>query len=93
MNFTDLYLVSSYEEDTDMVMLISSKSNHDLRLSVNADAQTGAIKEIVCAISTNEGFYYPEYSPTKAQLALFRKFSNQIINGAKFVRKMIGGHP
>ena len=80
-NSTNLQMVSSYIEDENLNVLIceneepSSESNDkQQRWVVIANPTTRQIKNIEYFISTNEGFEYPEYTPTQSQLELFKRF-------------------
>ena len=82
---TDLVVVSSYvEDDKELNVLVSTPVSPDekpgdseQRWTGIADSVTREIIRVVFAIATDEGFEYPEYTPTNEQMALFRKFAKE----------------
>ena len=82
---TDLEVVSSYvEDDKELNILVSTKVSPDEqpgdpepRWIVIADPGTREIIRVEFAIATDEGFEYPEYTPTDEQMALFKKFAKE----------------
>lgn len=82
---TDLAVVSSYvEDDKELNVLVSTKvspeekpSDPEPRWTVIADPVTREIIRVEFCVATDEGFEYPEYTPTNEQMALFRKFAKE----------------
>ena len=80
---TDLEVIFSYVEDnTELNVLVSTKvspddkpGNPEPRWIVIADPDTREIIRVEFAIVTDEGFEYPEYTPTDEQMALFKNFT------------------
>ena len=88
MTITDLVVESSYveyvEDGKGLNVLVSTKVSPDdkpgdpePRWIVIADPATREITRVDFAIATDEGFEYPEYTPTDEQMALFRKFAKE----------------
>ena len=87
MYSTDLQVESSYVEDGELCILVSPKekgasasvigaeNNHEPRWRIIADPKTKAIRDIQFFVSTNDGFEYPDYTPTKAQMKIFTDFA------------------
>lgn len=82
---TDLAVVSSYvEDDKELNVLVSTKvspeekpSDPEPRWTVIADPVTREIIRVEFCVATDEGFEYPEYTPTNEQMALFKKFAKE----------------
>ena len=82
---TDLEVVSSYvEDDKELNVLVSPPVSPDEkpgdpepRWTVIADPVTQEIIRVEFAIASDEGFEYPEYTPTDEQMALFKKFAKE----------------
>ena len=82
---TNLQFESSYvEDDKELNVLVSTKVSPDdkpgdpePRWTVIADPVTREIIRVEFAIATDEGFEYPEYTPTDEQMALFKKFAKE----------------
>lgn len=82
---TDLQVVSSYvEDDKELNVLVSTKVSPDEkpgdpepRWAVIADPVTRGIIRVEFFVATDEGFEYPEYTPSNEQMALFRKFAKE----------------
>ena len=85
MTTTNLQFESSYvEDDKELNVLVSTKVSPDdkpgdpePRWTVIADPVTREIIRVVFAIATDEGFEYPEYTPTDEQMVLFKKFAKE----------------
>jgi len=82
----DLMFVSSYIEDDELNVLVSTNIKEDerpndpeLRWVVTADPLNGTIRSIDFCLATDEGFEYPEYSPTEDQLEIFKGFVQQAL--------------
>ena len=82
---TELVVESSYVEDgKELDVLVSTKVSPDEkpddpepRWTVIADPVTREIIRVEFCVATNDGFEYPEYTPTNEQMALFRKFAKE----------------
>lgn len=82
---TDLQVVSSYvEDDRELNVLVSTMVSPDEkpgvpepRWTVIADPVTREIIRIEFCVATDEGFEYPEYTPTDEQMLLFKKFVDE----------------
>ena len=82
---TDLAVVSSYvEDDKELNVLVSPPVSPDEktgdpepRWTVIADPVTREIIRVEFCVATDEGFEYPEYTPTNEQMALFTKFAKE----------------
>ena len=82
---TDLDVVSSYvEDDKELNILVSTKISPDekpgdpeLRWTVIADPESREVIRVDFCVATDEGFDYPEYTPTDEQMALFKKFAKE----------------
>ena len=82
---TELQMVSSYvEDDKELNILVSMKVSPDEkpgdpepRWTVIADPVTREIIRVEFCVATDEGFEYPQYTPTNEQMALFRKFAKE----------------
>lgn len=82
---TDLKVVSSYvEDDKELNILVSMKVSPDEkpddpkpRWTVVADSATREVLRVDFCVATDEGFEYPEYTPTNEQMALFKKFAKE----------------
>ena len=82
---TDLKVVSSYvEDDKELNILVSMKVSPDEkpgdpkpRWTVVADSATREVLRVDFCVATDEGFEYPEYTPTNEQMALFTKFAKE----------------
>lgn len=85
MTTTNLQFESSYvEDDKELNVLVSTKVSPDdkpgdpePRWTVIADPVTREIIRVEFAIATDEGFEYPEYTPTDEQMVLFKKFAKE----------------
>ena len=85
MTTTDLQAVSSYvEDDKELNVLFSTKVSPDEKLgdpeprwAVITDPVTRGIIRVEFFVETDEGFGYPEYTPSNGQMALFRKFAKE----------------
>jgi len=82
---TDLEVVSSYvEDDKELNVLVSTKVSPDnkpgdpeQRWTVIADPVTREIIRVEFCVATDEGFEYPQYTPTNEQMALFKEFAKE----------------
>ena len=82
---TDLKVVSSYvEDDKELNILVSMKvspyekpGDPEPRWTVVADSATREVLRVEFCVATDEGFEYPEYTPTNEQMALFKKFAKE----------------
>ena len=82
---TDLAVVSSYVEDNkEFNVLVSKKVSPDEkpgdpepRWTGIADPVTREIIRVEFCEATDDGFEYPEYTPTNEQMALFKKFAKE----------------
>lgn len=82
---TDLEVVSAYvEDDEDLNILVSTKispdekqDNPELRWMVIADPKTREVLRVDFCVATDEGFEYPEYTPTEEQMSLFKRFAKE----------------
>ena len=85
MTTTDFVVESSYvEDDKELNVLVSTKVTPDEkpgdpepRWTVIADPVTREIIRVEFCMATDEGFEYPEYTPTNEQMALFKKFAKE----------------
>lgn len=84
---TDLQVESSYLEDGLLNVLVSPKitpaekpCESECRWTIVAKPQSKEITRIDFCIATNDGFEYPPYSPTRAQLKLFQHFVMECID-------------
>ena len=81
----DLQVVSSYvEDDKELNILVSTNISPDekpgvpeLRWTVIANPESREVIRVDFCVATDEGFDYPEYTPTDEQLALFKKFAKE----------------
>ncbi len=81
----NLQFVSSYvEDDKELNVLVSTKVSPDEkpgdpepRWTVIADPVTREVIRVEFCVATDEGFEYPEYTPTNKQMALFKKFAKE----------------
>ena len=80
----DLEVESSYVEDGELNVLVSPKVSPDEkpgdpepRRTLIADPQTRELLRVDFCVATNEGFEYPQYTPTNEQMALFKKFAKE----------------
>ena len=84
---TDLQVVSSYVEDgKDLNILVSTKISPDEkpgdsepRWTIIANPETREIIRVDFCVAIDEGFEYPEYSPTEEQMTLFKKFAKEYL--------------
>lgn len=84
-NTTDLEVVSSYIEDSKVLNILISTppspaekpGDPEPRWTVIADPVTREIIMVEFCVATDEGFEYPEYTPTNEQMALFKKFAKE----------------
>lgn len=82
---TDFAVVSSYvEDDKELNVLVSTQvfpdekpGDPEPRWTVIADPVTREIIRVEFCVVTDEGFEYPEYTPTDEQMALFKKFAKE----------------
>ena len=82
---TELVVESSYvEDDKELNVLVSTKvtpgekpGDPEPRWTVIADPVTREIIRVEFCVATDEGFEYPEYTPTNEQMALFKKFAKE----------------
>ncbi len=75
INPEEIEFVSSYIEDGELNVLAelrTSPRGRYARWMLTADPKTKELKEVHHFISTNDGFEYPEFTPTKAMLRRFR---------------------
>ena len=85
MATTNLQIESSYVEDgKEQNILVSPLASPDEktgdpepRWTVIADPVTREIIRVEFCVATDEGFEYPEYTPTNEQMALFTKFAKE----------------
>ena len=85
MATTNLQIESSYVEDgKEQNILVSPLVSPDEktgdpepRWTVIADPVTREIIRVEFCVATDEGFEYPQYTPTNEQMALFRKFAKE----------------
>ena len=79
---TNLEVVSSYvEDDKELNVLVSTPVSPDEktgdpepRWTLIADPQTRKLLRVDFCIATDNGFKYPDYTPTPEQLGLFCNF-------------------
>lgn len=82
---TDLVVESSYvEDDKELNVLVSTKilpddkpEDPEPRWVIIADPKTREIIRIEFCVATDEGFEYPEYTPTAEQMELFKRFAKE----------------
>lgn len=82
---TNLQFESSYvEDDKELNVLVSTKvtpgekpGDPEPRWTVIADPVTREIIRVEFCVATDEGFEYPQYTPTHEQITLFRKFAKE----------------
>lgn len=82
---TDLVVESSYvEDDKELNVLVSTKilpddkpKDPEPRWVIIADPKTREIIRIEFCVATDEGFEYPEYTPTAEQMELFKRFAKE----------------
>ena len=85
MSTTDLEVVSSYIEDgNELNVLVSTtvKPNEkpgdpEPRWAIIADPDTREVIRVDFCVATDEGFEYPEYTPTAEQMELFKRFAKE----------------
>lgn len=78
-------VVSSYGEGyKELNVLVSTRVSPDEkagdpepRWTVVADSATREVLRVDFCVVTDEGFEYPEYTPTNEQMALFKKFAKE----------------
>lgn len=81
----DLEVVSSYVEDgKELNILVSMKVSPDEkpgapepRWTIIADPGTRKVIRVDFCVATDEGFEFPEYTPTDEQMALFNRFAKE----------------
>ena len=80
----DLKVESSYVEDGELNVLVSPRVSPDEkpgdpepRWTLIADPQARELLRVDFCVATDEGFEYPEYTPTDEQIALFKKFAKE----------------
>ena len=83
---TDLMFVSSYIEDDELNVLVSTNVKEDerpndpeLRWVITADPLNGTIRSVDFCLATDDGFEYPKYAPTEQQLEIFKRFVEQAL--------------
>ena len=84
-NITTFEVVSSYVEDgKELNILVSSPVSPDVKLgdpeprwTIIANPETREVIKVDFCWATDEGFEYPEYTPTDEQMALFKKFAKE----------------
>ncbi len=82
---SDSEVESSYvESDKELNVLVSTKvssgdkpGDPEPRWTVIADPVTREIIRVEFCVATDDGFEYPNYSPTDEQMALFKKFAKE----------------
>ena len=82
---SDSEVESSYvEDDKELNVLVSPLVSPDEkpgdpepRWTGIADPVTREIIRVKFCVATDEGFEYPQYTPTNEQMALFRKFAKE----------------
>ena len=82
---TNLEVVSSYVEDgKELNVLVSTPVSPDEkpgdpepRWTLVADPQTRELFRVDFCVATDEGFEYPQYTPTVEQMALFKRFTKE----------------
>ncbi len=82
---TDLEVVSSYVEDgNELNVLVSTtvKPNEkpgdpEPRWTIIANPKTREVIRVDFSVATDEGFEYPEYTPTGEQMVLFKRFAKE----------------
>lgn len=85
MTTTDLEVVSSYVEDgNELNVLVSTtvKPNEkpgdpEPRWTIIADPETREVIRVDFCVATDEGFGYPEYTPTAEQMELVKRFAKE----------------
>lgn len=85
MATTDLEVVSSYVEDgNELNVLVSTtvKPNEkpgdpEPRWTIIANPETREVMRVDFCVATDEGFEYPEYTPTAEQMELFKRFAKE----------------
>ena len=81
----DFEVVSAYIEDgKELNVLVSTPvppdekpGDPEPRWMLIADPQTRELLRVDFCVATDEGFEYPQYTPTNEQMALFRKFAKE----------------
>ena len=81
----DLQVISLHvEENKELNVLFSAKVSPDEKLgdpeprwAAITDPVTRGITRVEFFVATDEGFGYPEYTPSNEQMALFRKFAKE----------------
>ena len=78
----DLEVESSYVEDGELNILVSPKVSPDEkpgdpepRWTLIANPKTRELLRVDFCVATDEGFEYPECTPTDEQVALFKRFT------------------
>ena len=82
---TDLAVESSYvEDDTELNILVSPKLSQnekrgdpEPRWTIIASPETREVIRVDFCVATDEGFEYPEYTPTAEQMELFKRFAKE----------------
>ena len=82
---TNLEVVSSYvEDDKELNVLVSTPVSPDEkpddpepRWTLIADSETRELLRVDFCVATDEGFEYPQYTPTVEQMALFKRFTKE----------------
>ena len=82
---TDLVVESSYVEDgKELNILVSPPVSPDEktgdsepRWTIIADPETREVIMVYFCVATDEGFEYPEYTPTAEQMELFKRFAKE----------------
>ena len=81
----DFEVVSAYIEDgKELNVLVSTPvppdekpGDPEPRWTLVADPQTRELLRVDFCVATDEGFEYPQYTPTNEQMALFKKFAKE----------------
>lgn len=82
---TDLEVVSSYvEDDKELNVLVSTPVSPDEkpgdpepRWTLIANPETRELLRVDFCVATEEGFEYPQYTPTNEQMELFKRFTKE----------------
>lgn len=84
MASTELDVVSSHVEDGELNVLVATKVSPDEkpgdpepRWTVIADPKSRELIRVDFCVATDDGFEYPEYTPTDAQMELFKQFAKE----------------
>ena len=81
---TDFEVDSSYVEDGELNVLVSTKvlpdekpEDPEPRWTIIADPKSREVIRVDFCVATDDGFEYPEYTPTDAQMELFKQFAKE----------------